>query len=106
MKPENTDTPLKADCPSANCSARSFDAGVSLIEAMGVISRAVPILCKTCQWSENQNGVWDTACDKTFFFDADGPVENGAKFCLYCGGELIPVPYPHNAELTHPEPKP
>ena len=80
-----------------SCSARSFDAGVSLIEAMGVISRAVPILCKTCQWSENQNGVWDTACDKTFFFDADGPVENGAKFCLYCGGELIPVPYPHNA---------
>ena len=87
--PTTVSTNSEADAPP--CSARSFDVGISLIEAMNTISRAVPVLCKTCQWSEDKDSVWDTACGQAFSFATDGPVENSAKFCLFCGGELIAV---------------
>lgn len=45
----------------------------------------------TCGWTTPPDpdfDVWDTGCGNAFEFNADGPKENGFKFCPYCGGEL------------------
>ena len=40
----------------------------------------------SCEWKFDENHCkWDTACGEAFFFDNDGPEENGTKFCMYCG---------------------
>jgi len=44
----------------------------------------------SCIWSEDgEGGPWATSCGNWFTFTDDGPTENGAKFCLYCGKPLI-----------------
>ena len=78
------------------------------MEAMTLISRAVPVLLqKSCQWSEDEDGNWDTACGEKFcFVDGSGPKENKARWCLYCGGQMVAVPYPHNADVDARIPEP
>lgn len=44
-----------------------------------------------CQWGDDEEGIWNTGCGELFQFDADGPRENGFKFCPYCGKELCEV---------------
>ena len=44
-----------------------------------------------CRWKEDEDGVWETACNEMFVFEADGPKENGFLFCPYCSGDLRPV---------------
>ena len=46
----------------------------------------------TCEWTEDEDGYWDTGCGELFQFNDDGPAENRFKFCPYCGGELKAVP--------------
>ena len=42
-----------------------------------------------CEWYlESHEDVWESGCGKPFFFNEDGPKENGFKFCPYCGGRL------------------
>lgn len=41
-----------------------------------------------CNWSEDVDGLWQTSCGKQFEFNDSTPLENGAKFCLYCGKPL------------------
>ena len=39
-----------------------------------------------CQWkSDDIDGGWDTECGEKFCFMADGPKENGYRFCPHCG---------------------
>jgi hypothetical protein len=38
-----------------------------------------------CQWREDEDGQWHTACGHTFEFIDDGPEENGFNFCYSCG---------------------
>jgi predicted RNA-binding Zn-ribbon protein involved in translation (DUF1610 family) len=40
-----------------------------------------------CRWTWD-NEKWDTACGEAFTFIDGGPVENGMKFCPYCGKQL------------------
>ena len=42
----------------------------------------------SCEWKENENGYFDTECSESFEFTADGPKENGFKFCPYCQGRI------------------
>ena len=44
---------------------------------------------KTCTWSQNKNGVYETECGKKYEFVNDGPIENGIAFCCYCGKKLV-----------------
>ncbi len=48
---------------------------------------------RKCVWKRNNNyedyDIWETQCDNTWEFTADGPKENNCKFCMYCGGALI-----------------
>ena len=41
-----------------------------------------------CAWTEDDEGNWETACDNLHVFFDGGPVENGYKWCPYCGREI------------------
>lgn len=80
-------------------SSRNFDLALKLVECMGTLAHAAHILAKTCQWSEDADGNWGTACGEIFSFFDGGPKENKANWCQYCGGELVAVPYPSNVDM-------
>jgi hypothetical protein len=44
----------------------------------------------TCEWHDD-GGCYTATCDPStsFHFDDDGPLENGFKFCPYCGRPLV-----------------
>ena len=42
-----------------------------------------------CAWTHcGHEGSWDTACGNKHQFTFDGPKENKANYCCYCGGKL------------------
>jgi hypothetical protein len=45
---------------------------------------------RVCEWKSDDDDcrAWYTGCGHLFEFIADGPSENGAKFCQFCGGTL------------------
>jgi hypothetical protein len=43
----------------------------------------------TCVWTPDSDGAYETSCGQAFVFTNGGPAENGARFCLYCGGSLV-----------------
>ena len=42
-----------------------------------------------CTWSEDEDGLWWTACKKIHEFFDGTPTENSYKFCPYCGKVLV-----------------
>lgn len=48
---------------------------------------------RACAWREDEDGVWETECGKSWCFDSGSPAENSANFCHNCGGHLKPFPY-------------
>lgn len=42
----------------------------------------------TCDWVQDSDGPYQTACGEAFVFNDDGCKENNFKFCCYCGKEL------------------
>ena len=44
---------------------------------------------KTCVWDQEEEGWWATDCDNAFVFEDGNPIENGFKFCAYCGKKLV-----------------
>lgn len=42
-----------------------------------------------CKWTLDDDGVYNTECGEAFVFTDDGIKENGARFCIYCGGEIV-----------------
>jgi len=48
---------------------------------------------KSCKWRVDDNGVYNTECGEAFEFLADGPKENNAQFCIYCGNKIVDVDY-------------
>ena len=60
----------------------------SLAEVRTIGQKEAPGSAK-CEWYlESHEDVWESGCGNTFFFNEDGPKENGFKFCPYCGGRL------------------
>ena len=47
-----------------------------------------------CTWEEDDEGTWHTDCGQAFQFNAGGPLENGARYCMYCGQEIHAKKYP------------
>ena len=41
-----------------------------------------------CVWQADDEGTYETSCGQAFVFTCDGPRENGARFCMYCGKPL------------------
>lgn len=52
----------------------------------------------TCAWREDEDGTWETDCGQAFVFVDDGPVENGMKYCCYCGKQIDALPYVEEAD--------
>lgn len=47
--------------------------------------------CTTCEWLEDEDGLWVTDCNEDFQFTSHGPSENGFEWCPYCGKKLIEI---------------
>lgn len=77
-------------------------------DILDALDRAGLFAERTCAWTQDafdgNDGCYDTACGHRFVFTDDGPKENGAKFCCYCGGALREVPYTEDLEPDPPEP--
>lgn len=58
----------------------------------------VPKNQKSCTWTEDEDGNWDTQCDNIFVIIEGTPTENKMKFCCYCGGRLKEVRYKEKEE--------
>lgn len=46
-----------------------------------------------CEWGQYCHddidwSLWHTACHEVFCFNDGGPVQNGMRFCCYCGKPL------------------
>jgi hypothetical protein len=55
------------------------------------LSERRPLLPGTCEWAEDDDGVWFTTCANAWVFTEGGPSENGCAFCPYCGRKLVEV---------------
>ena len=43
---------------------------------------------RTCNWTEDWDGNWETSCSQTFVTIAGTPIENEMAYCCYCGAVL------------------
>lgn len=46
-----------------------------------------------CVWTEDDEGVWGTACGERWVFTEGYPWENHARFCFACGHLISAVGY-------------
>jgi hypothetical protein len=51
-----------------------------------------------CKWKEDEEGVYETGCDHSFFFDTGNATENKIKYCGFCGHPILDVPYAEESE--------
>ena len=42
-----------------------------------------------CIWTEDADGIWETACENAHEFSVDGVAENGYRYCPYCGKTIV-----------------
>lgn len=52
----------------------------------------------TCEWSENENGAWDTGCGNCFELTDGTPHYNDMHFCPYCGENIVEKRHPCHKE--------
>ena len=52
----------------------------------------------TCTWTEDENGAWHTTCGNCHELFDGTPVENGFKYCPYCGKELVEKMFEYEGE--------
>ena len=55
-----------------------------------------------CQWIEDDDGNWDTACGAALCFEYNPPNERGHKFCMNCGKPILLVQYQPPTEEDEP----
>lgn len=48
---------------------------------------------KTCLWTGDFEGFWETECDNTFVLNEGTPVQNDFKYCPYCGRKIAQVEF-------------
>lgn len=46
---------------------------------------------RTCAWSENDDGVYETECGNAFELNDGAPADNNMAYCCYCGRLLDTV---------------
>lgn len=67
------------------------DAGDEIERLKGVLSRWAKRE-KCCQWKADSDGIFQTGCGHSFYFDDNGgPGDHQLKFCGYCGASLVEV---------------
>jgi hypothetical protein len=43
---------------------------------------------RTCTWTQDDEGNWNTSCDQIHILIDGTPAENGMRYCCYCGGMM------------------
>ena len=57
-----------------------------------VDDKVVVVMGEKCKWTQDDwHGAYDTDCGQCFSINAGTLVENGMRFCCYCGKELEEV---------------
>lgn len=80
---------------------KAFDAGRASAEAE--IERPVRGQCRWKQIDPEWSNTFETDCDEAFVLDDGFPLENGMRFCCFCGADLIEVPFTDTAEALAAE---
>ncbi len=66
--------------------------GLNFAQATKIQSAAraalTPTVADTCVWREDLDAPWITGCGEAFEFFEDGPTENRARYCQYCGKRI------------------
>lgn len=44
-----------------------------------------------CHWAADDDENWETSCHEMFVFAEAGPIENGFRWCPYCGRTIAEV---------------
>ena len=47
-----------------------------------------------CEWTQNEDGIWETACGNMFEVMEGTPHENQMNYCPYCGKYLVEIEVP------------
>jgi hypothetical protein len=55
-------------------------------------------MTEKCTWSEDEDGLWWTACKEIHEFFDGTPIKNGYKYCPYCGKPLKEVEFEYEEE--------
>ena len=51
-----------------------------------------------CIWTEDEDGLWWTACKEIHEFFDGTPIENSYRFCPYCGKALVEKRFEYEEE--------
>ena len=51
-----------------------------------------------CEWTEDEDGIWETDCGNMHVFLDSGPDENGYIYCPYCGKKVGEKKYEEKGE--------
>lgn len=43
---------------------------------------------RRCEWTEDADGNWHTACENIFVFMDGSPADNDFIYCCYCAGKI------------------
>lgn len=46
-----------------------------------------------CEWTEDEDGCWNSACGRKFEYIEGTPRENSVRYCPYCGKSLREIRY-------------
>ena len=60
---------------------------ISFYELVDILMDQARRSSLTCQWSEDEDGNWDTECGNKEILDG-GPEEHHHKYCPYCGNKI------------------
>lgn len=63
-----------------------MDLFIIKIHGMSVVNK----MADKCGWMLEFDGEYHmSSCEQNFIFYEDGPIENGFKFCPFCGKEIV-----------------
>lgn len=80
--------------------------GTFTVGPMKVLNQPEPIAAN-CTWSEDEEGIYETDCGHTFEAMNGDPLSNGAKWCMFCGCQILTVPFdPVEGDMTPEEAEP
>lgn len=63
---------------------------------LAVVSEPTP---NDCNWTQDWEGNWETECGNVAVVGDGAPHENDMRFCWYCGGRLVEVPFAEDEVL-------
>jgi len=58
---------------------------------------------RICNWSQDgdeESDLWSSGCGHELTFEEGSPVENGFRFCPFCGADISSTPLVWDGEAT------